>query len=250
MPEHPDSIQYSDKDPNNWQPKKVIPWKLGTPVTILPAGVENLSVGVITWLKKHKFEDYYSHFNTHSIDDATLPELNEADLREMNVPIVARKKFLRDMVADVAEQKKKKHNENGTWDLFISHKQINGADLAQAIKLQLELLHPEIRTFLDVDDLNDIHSLDDNIAKSRNIILLITEGVLERPFVQKEIRGALALKKNIILVHDERNCGFPTGVGVPDDIKPVLATKAIPYYREKVFRDTCITQIWSKMITE
>jgi len=131
--------------------------------------------------------------------------------------------------------------------LFISHKQVNVADLAQAIKLQLELIHPEINIFLDVDDLNNIHGLEDNVNRSGNMLLLITEGVLERPFVQKEIRAAVKYKKNIILVHDERNCHFPSGEGVPDDLKQVLAIKAIPYYREKVFRDTCINQIWAHM---
>jgi len=249
MPEHPDNIQYSDKDPaNGWFPIKVIPWKSGTSVLIQPQGSENLSDSVITWLKAHNMSDWLANFNSHYIDETALFDLHEQDLREMNIPIGLRKKLLKDITADAAEQKKKKHE--GTWDLFISHKQINGADLAQAIKLQLELIHPEIRTFLDVDDLNNIHSLDDNVSKSRNVILLITDGVLERPFVQKEIRAAVRMKKNIILVHDERNCKFPTGVGVPEDILPVLATKAIPYYREKVFRDTCIQQIWGKMLNE
>jgi len=249
MPEHPDNIQYSDKDPaNGWFPIKVIPWKSGTSVLIQPQGSENLSDSVITWLKAHNMSDWLANFNSHYIDESALFDLHEQDLREMNIPIGLRKKLLKDITADAAEQKKKKHE--GTWDLFISHKQINGADLAQAIKLQLELIHPEIRTFLDVDDLNNIHSLDDNVSKSRNVILLITDGVLERPFVQKEIRAAVRMKKNIILVHDERNCKFPTGVGVPEDILPVLATKAIPYYREKVFRDTCIQQIWGKMLNE
>ena len=54
------------------------------------------------------------------------------------------------------------------------------------------------------------------------------------------------MKKNLILVHDERSCPFPTGDGLPDDIKPVLAVKAIPYYREKAFRTVCIQQIFEK----
>jgi len=182
------------------------------------------------------------------VDADVLSELHEQDLREMNVPIGHRKKMMKEITKFSAARKKKGHE--GTWDLFISHKQINGADLAQAIKLQLELIHPEVTCFLDVDDLNNIHSLDDNILKSKNVILLITEGVLERPFVQKEIRTAMLHKKNIILVHDERNCKFPYGDGIPEDIKPVLMIKAIPYYREKVFRDTCIAQIWEKMIKD
>jgi hypothetical protein len=57
---------------------------------------------------------------------------------------------------------------------------------------------------------------------------LITEGVLERPFVQKEVRQALKMKKNIVLVHDEKNCHFPTGEGLPEDIVQILEVKAVP----------------------
>jgi len=249
MPEHPDNIQYSLTDPNGpsgWKADKVIPWKSGTSIVIRPPGTDNISDAVIALLKNVGLSQYCPKFNEHYIDTNTLAELNEADLREMSIPIGHRKIMMKEITKVSTEHKKKAHE--GTWDLFISHKQINGADLAQAIKLQLELLHPEVSTFLDVDDLNNIHSLEDNIIKSRNVVLLITDGVLERPFVQKEIKSAVALKKNIILVHDERNCRFPVGDGLPDDVKSVLMIKAIPYYREKVFRETCIKQIWDKMV--
>jgi len=229
--------------------KKIIPWKSGTSVIIRPDNCENLTEEVTAFLQKMNLtQNYAKNFNDQFIDTETLYELNEQDLREMSIPIGIRKKLLKEIQKSGAERKKKAHE--GTWDIFLSHKQLNGADLAQAIKLQLELLHPELVIFLDVDDLNNIHGLEDNISKSRNIILLITEGVLERPFVLKELRAAVQCKKNIILVHDERNCHFPTGEGVPEDIRPILATKAIPYYREKVFRETCINQIWSKMVHE
>jgi hypothetical protein len=38
------------------------------------------------------------------------------------------------------------------------------------------------------------------VTNSKNFLLLLTEGVLERPFVQVEIRAALKAKNNIILV--------------------------------------------------
>jgi hypothetical protein len=52
--------------------------------------------------------------------------------------------------------------ENYDYDLFLSHRQVNGGDLVCAIKLQLEVMFPErhIRSFLDVDDLNNIHILE------------------------------------------------------------------------------------------
>ena len=44
-----------------------------------------------------------------------------------------------------------------------------------------------IRSFLDVDDLNNIHILEQNVKDSKNFLLLITEGALQRPFVQVKI---------------------------------------------------------------
>jgi len=249
MPQRPINIQYSsDLTTDDWKPNKVIPWKLGTDIIIGPPGSENLDTEVVTFLGKMNLNNYIPAFNQNFIDTEALYELHEDNLREMGIPIGFRKKIMKEIHKSGAERKKKHHE--GKWDVFISHKQLNGADLAQAIKLQLELAHPELTIFLDVDDLNVIHGLEDNIKNTTNIILLITEGVLERPFVQKEILAAVANNKNIILVHDERNCGFPTGNGLPDQLKSVLSIKAIPYYREKVFRETCINQIWSKMIHE
>jgi hypothetical protein len=86
------------------------------------------------------------------------------------------------------------------------------------------------------------------VRNSRNFLLLLTEGVLERPYVQLEIRTALAQKKNIILVHDERSCNFPKWETIPEDLRPVLMIKAIPYIREHAFRKVCINLILNGMV--
>jgi hypothetical protein len=139
--------------------------------------------------------------------------------------------------------------------VFISHKQANGAgkisihnalrtqfgtDLAQAIKLQLTLRNPSLDVWLDVDDLHKLRSLSVRshclfieqeliqflqtaVENSKNVILLLTAGVLERHWVQEEIRAALKFQKNIILVHDEKHCPFPTGEDVPDGMKCLVS---------------------------
>lgn len=58
---------------------------------------------------------------------------------------------------------------------------------------------------MDVDNLQSIEDLDENIRKSENILLLITKGVFERPYVIKELSTALKFKKNIIIVWDKKN---------------------------------------------
>jgi hypothetical protein len=72
--------------------------------------------------------------------------------------------------------------------------------MAQAIKLQLLEIDPKLKIFLDVDDLNVIHNLESNVANSKNIILLVTEGAIERPFVQLEVVAAIKNHKNVIVV--------------------------------------------------
>ena len=104
---------------------------------------------------------------------------------------------------------------------------------------------PDVKIFLDVDDSYDTRKLQDIVKESRNFLLLITEGVLDS-VAQFEIQTALEMKKNIILVHDEKSCPFPKNA--PQNIKAILEPKAVPYYREKAFRDVSIQQILSKTI--
>jgi hypothetical protein len=233
MPQHPINIQYSRADPKDgWKPEKVIPYKGGMTVSVRPKQMMNTPDEICDILTKLGLtEKYGSSFDKHELDFQAFLELTDEEMKEIGLPIGPRKKLRRELQKMLKGPANALVTHAGQWDIFLSHRQINGADLAQAIKLQLELAHPMIRVFLDVDDLNNIHILEENVKNSTNLLLLITEGVLERPFVQKEIRSALAYQKNIIVVHDERNCQFPTGEGLPDDIKEVLAIKAIPYYR-------------------
>lgn len=138
-----------------------------------------------------------------------------------------------------------KNDINYIYDIFLSHTQQNGSDLAMNIKLLLENENRKLKIFLDVDDLNNIHDLENIIKKSRNFILIITEGTLERPFIHKEIRAALKYDKNIILVHDEKSCPFPNNA--PEDIKSILNIKAIPFIREHDFRKVSIKKIIDKL---
>jgi len=125
---------------------------------------------------------------------------------------------------------------------------LNGADLAQSIKLQLQDYHADLKIFLDADDLHSVQDLESFVRDSKYFCLLITEGVLERPYVQMECRAALKAGKKIILVHDERNCKFPSVDALEADLKPILAPLAIPYYRPKVFREASIKMILDQVL--
>ena len=92
--------------------------------------------------------------------------------------------------------------------------------------------------------------------------MLLTDGVMERYWVQVEMRSAIKLNKNIILVifleiswwliyklkvHDLVNARFPDVSTVPDDIKIIFNRKAIPYIRDEPLRTTCIQELLTKI---
>lgn len=138
--------------------------------------------------------------------------------------------------------------DNNIYDLFISHKQLNGGQLALVIKLELLKKSENLSIFLDVDDLNNIHDLEENIKKTKNILLLITEGVLERNFVIKELKTALEYNKNIILLWDKEHClNFPDKDKIHEDIKSILDITAIIWHPEIYLRDAIIEKILTCM---
>lgn len=135
----------------------------------------------------------------------------------------------------------KKSLDDIPYDLFISHYQKTGSNLALLIKNYLKEQNLEI--FLDVDDMKSTHNLEKNIENSENVLLLITEGVFERHFVQLELRKALECNKNIILLWDKKNCEFPEKENIPQDLISVLDITAISWFNEKYLREPILNEI-------
>jgi hypothetical protein len=259
---HPYSIGWSYSS-REFDPVEIIPYTRGITITMrsrkeIELGIQDEKVfellKSLNWIER-----YGRQFVESDLDYEGILDLSDSEMKDIGLAIGSAKKLRREIIKIKSEKKLIENQQtkeeiqevSGYYDAFLSHKQLNGADLAQAIKLQLEIVNPNLKIFLDTDDLEKIHKLDDNVKNSKNFILLITDGVLERPWVQFEIRAALKCNKNIILVHDERNCPFPSGnylKSIPEDVTAVLSVKSIPYYREKVFRAISIQQIFSKMV--
>ena len=72
------------------------------------------------------------------------------------------------------------------------------------------------------------HDLKKNIENSENVLLLITEDVFKRPFVQLELRTALNCNKNIIVLWDKVNCDFPNKDDIPAKCKLKIAKSTLP----------------------
>src|ERR1700722_686254 len=129
------------------------------------------------------------------------------------------------------------------YDVFISYKQKDSSDLAILIKDELLLLNPNLKIFLDRDDVQNISKLEDNVKNSSNFILIITKEVFESYYVKREIKTALDFNKNIILIHDQENCHFPNRNVLEPDMQQIFDVRAIPYIRE--YRKIIFTNILS-----
>jgi uncharacterized protein len=139
--------------------------------------------------------------------------------------------------------------ENTGYDFFISHKQSTGGHFAGNLKHELLDLHPGLHIFLDVDDRNAVQNLEENIKRSKNIILLLTDDLLESKWVCKEIEWAVEANKNIITVWDKEkhpdfwnNCEKHAGYKNVK-IKQALTKKAIMWYSELAHRKVCVQEI-------
>eukprot|EP00741_Cyanophora_paradoxa_P010026 tig00000157_g9712.t1 len=144
------------------------------------------------------------------------------------------------------------------FDLFLSHKQTTGGDLAGRIKVELEALRPGIRVFLDADALGDIHDLAAIIRKTRCFVLLLTPEWLESMFVLRELAAAVRSQRRILVVWDrERLPNFPqidsrTALPRIDEmhdaelrwtLQRVLMIKAVQYMRERALREAALREI-------
>jgi serine/threonine protein kinase len=161
-----------------------------------------------------------------------------------------------------------------TRGFFISHAQESGGVQSRAIKRMLAdacpLLqkpiqnHLEDPIWLDVDEVPGKENMLQGVRRCQNIILFLTKGTLRRWFCQLEIREAMRLSKNIILVHDEPSLdpnfgGYTSFDGYIEDSRVGDAIEiegkfgntvslfnsivSIPYYHRKEFTEVSIQAI-------
>ena len=69
-----------------------------------PLGCEG-AVDIAAWLRELGLERYTQAFQESEIDAEILPELTDADLKELGIPLGPRKKLLKAVAALVAQDK-------------------------------------------------------------------------------------------------------------------------------------------------
>ena len=88
------------------------------------------------------------------------------------------------------------------WHMFLSHIWGTGQDQCATIKRQLCLLLPDVRIFLDVDDLDDIGALEEYIGASQVIMIFVSKGYFKSRNCLREAHGTVERAKPIALVYD------------------------------------------------
>jgi hypothetical protein len=90
---------------------------------------------------------------------------------------------------------------NARTHFFLSHCQSTGGDQTNAIYLELERIGFSCWYDNRASDLTK-EGMRQGIVNTAAFLLFLSEGALERPFVQFEVREVTALKKPMVLVHE------------------------------------------------
>eukprot|EP00927_Polykrikos_kofoidii_P086023 TRINITY_DN9518_c0_g3_i1.p1 TRINITY_DN9518_c0_g3~~TRINITY_DN9518_c0_g3_i1.p1 ORF type:complete len:1095 (-),score=131.42 TRINITY_DN9518_c0_g3_i1:261-3515(-) len=119
---------------------------------------------------------------------------------------------------------------------FLSHYQENGGDQVATLQLELEALG--FLSWLDTKAENiNIDGMMQGINEASVFLLFLTKGALSRPYVQLEVRHALARGKPFVLVHedDKRKGAFDFDKSeIPADLHHVIDNiESIPYRRRR-----------------
>ena len=91
---------------------------------------------------------------------------------------------------------------------------------------------PQVRIFLDVDDLDDINQLEEYIGQTASVLLFLSRGYFHSKNCQRELQSALGLAKPLILVSEpvQNKGGGPLELlrsECPADLRtPVFGTEA------------------------
>jgi hypothetical protein len=102
-------------------------------------------------------------------------------------------------------------NVQGGYHLFLSHMWKWGQDQSGTLKSLLQTLMPQLRCFLDVDNLKDIGQLEQHVRESEVVLIMLTQGYVSSFNCRRELKEAVrAQKKLIVLWETDPNHGALT----------------------------------------
>jgi hypothetical protein len=91
---------------------------------------------------------------------------------------------------------------------FISHTWGTGQDQTHTIVRQLQLLVPEIKIWLDVDNLDDVGKLEEAVTTAGNFLIFLSKGYFASKNCRRELYAARAADKPMIAIQEaDKNKG-------------------------------------------
>ena len=100
------------------------------------------------------------------------------------------------------------------YHLFLSHVWAHAQDTAGAIKTALSFLVPSCRVFLDVDELDDISSLETAVGQTDVVVIIITDKYLSSANCRRELTAAIGRQKPLVLLVECDTDKGATSVGL------------------------------------
>jgi hypothetical protein len=88
------------------------------------------------------------------------------------------------------------------YHVFLSHVWGTGQDQMRVVKQRLLEMIPELRVFLDVDDLDEISNLEGYIEETDRLLVHLSKGYFESKNCMRELTTAARLKKHVIAILD------------------------------------------------
>ena len=151
------------------------------------------------------------------------------------------------------------------YHIFLSHQWKYGQDQVGTIKSMLRLMLPEVRTFLDVDNLTDISMLEQHIGESDMVLVMLTAGYIGSANCRRELREALRRRKPIVLVREsDTNHGALTLGAFREEVRmlPVKEDRvaaealvalleggtALEWHREKHLKHATLAMITQRLV--
>mmetsp|Transcript_12306 Transcript_12306/g.29315 ORF Transcript_12306/g.29315 Transcript_12306/m.29315 type:complete len:424 (+) Transcript_12306:2809-4080(+) len=142
------------------------------------------------------------------------------------------------------------------FHLFISHLWSTSQDAAAVIKRQLQLLMPQIRIFLDVDDLEAIDQIERHVQETAVILLFMSRGYFKSSNCLREVTETLRSSKPYILVRETD--ASKGGAGCQElqmELKQAYREqlfdghRIVPWHRILHFQLVSLTQIAEDMVS-
>lgn len=149
----------------------------------------NFTQKCLYWRADFKF---YSFFISYLLEIAFVVFIG---LRQVNVPIVAmRRSTLARPNTELPEQ--------NDYHVFMSHVWESGQAQTHAIVREMQLLFPDLKVWLDVDQLYDLSLLEESIASCAVFVLFYSRNYFRSKNCRREFLAAIEQKKPIIVLYE------------------------------------------------